>query len=129
MVGLRKIQEACCYDTGKAGKSEFDGFDENDFNGEVARCIIRLLPVKKTESAADKVIKFFGSFLKHASEKGRVHVMPELIHANAVQIRRLQWGTLVKTRWWKHRLADWPRIYFRCFYHYLLQRRKLFGIV
>lgn len=70
VVGLRKIQEICCYESNKVGKSEFDGFDENDFNGEIARCIIRLLPVKKTESAADKVIKYFGSFLRHASEKG-----------------------------------------------------------
>ena len=40
VINLRKIQEACCYDTGKKGKLE-DEFDEDDFNREVVRCVLR----------------------------------------------------------------------------------------
>lgn len=64
-------------------KTDFGDYDENDFNGEVARCIVRLLPVKKTENAADKIIKFFGLFLRHASEKG-VCIVYQTADANSL---------------------------------------------
>ncbi|KAI4151381.1 MAG: hypothetical protein LQ340_003537 [Diploschistes diacapsis] len=69
VVSLRKIHETCCYEPQKPGKDSLDGFDENDFNAEIARCMIRILTVKKTEGAGDRILKFFGQFLKHASEK------------------------------------------------------------
>jgi len=77
VVNLRKIQEACCFeppDTGRGGKKGAEevqeDFDEEDFNNETVRCILRVLVVKKSESVGDKVVRFLGLFLKHASEKG-----------------------------------------------------------
>ena len=70
VVSLRKIQESCCYEPQKPGKGNLDEFDENDFNIELARCIVRILPIKKTEPVGDRIIKFLGQFLKHAGEKG-----------------------------------------------------------
>ena len=79
MVNLRKIQETCCFeppDSGKKGgkKSQtevHEDFDEEEFNAEVVRCVLRILGVKKSEPVGDRVIRFLGLFLKHASEKGR----------------------------------------------------------
>lgn len=82
-VNLRKIQEGCCYEpvsTGKKGKSGSSGledFGEEEFNEEIGRCVLRVLPVKKSESVGDKIVKFLGLFLKHASEKGEVKRLQE----------------------------------------------------
>lgn len=77
VVNLRKIQEACCFeppDTGKKGgknkDEEQEDFDEEEFNTEVVRCVLRIMGVKKSEPVGDRVIRFLGVFLKHASEKG-----------------------------------------------------------
>lgn len=72
MVGLRKIQESCCYES--SNKQGPDNFKEDDFNVEIARCVIRIMGVKKSEGAGDRLIKFLGIFLRHASEKGRCRV-------------------------------------------------------
>jgi hypothetical protein len=73
-VNLRKIQELCCYETPNPRKHAFaqdaGEYDESDFNEEVGRCILRLLAVKKSEPVGDKLVKFLGLFLKHASDKG-----------------------------------------------------------
>ena len=56
---------------GKKGREEVqEDFDEEDFNNEIVRCILRILGVKKSEPVGDRVIRFLGLFLKHASEKG-----------------------------------------------------------
>ncbi|KAF2111219.1 nuclear condensing complex subunit [Lophiotrema nucula] len=72
VVNLRKIQEACCYEPQDAKKQKlresFD-FDEAEFNAEVLRCVLRVLPVKKSEPVGDRVIRFLAMFLKHATEK------------------------------------------------------------
>lgn len=78
VVNLRKIQEACCFEPpdtnkkgGKKGKGEVqEDFDEEDFSNEVVRCVLRILGVKKSEPVGDRIIRFLGVFLKHASEKG-----------------------------------------------------------
>lgn len=78
VVNLRKIQEACCFEppeTGKKGGQKGKGelqedFDEEDFNNEVVRCVLRILGVKRSEPVGDRIIRFLGVFLKHASEKG-----------------------------------------------------------
>ena len=80
VVNLRKIQEACCFEPpdtnkkgGKKGEDEVqEDFDEEEFNNEVVRCVLRVLGVKKSEPVGDRVIRFLGVFLKHASEKGTV---------------------------------------------------------
>ncbi|PNY29777.1 Condensin complex subunit 3 [Tolypocladium capitatum] len=67
-VNLRKIHEACCYEpTNKRGPSS--EFDEEAFNKEFVRCVLRIMPVKKTESVGEKSIRFIGFYLRHASEK------------------------------------------------------------
>lgn len=79
---LRKVQEISCGITppkkSKDGQveenrevpSSDETFGEQEFNVEITRCILRILPIKKTESAGDRVIRFLGLFLNHASEKG-----------------------------------------------------------
>lgn len=71
VVGLRKIQEACCCEPTRPSKPGRQEFNENDFNVEIARCVIRLMGVKKTESLGDRIVRFLGLFLRHTSEKGR----------------------------------------------------------
>ncbi|POR33606.1 Condensin complex subunit 3 [Tolypocladium paradoxum] len=67
-INLRKIHEACCYEpTNKSGLSS--EFDEEAFNKEFVRCVLRIMPVKKTESVGEKSIRFIGFYLRHASEK------------------------------------------------------------
>ena len=43
---------------------------EDDFNFEMARCVLRIMGVKKSEPAGDRLIRFLGLFLRHANEKG-----------------------------------------------------------
>jgi condensin complex subunit 3 len=78
VVNLRKIQEVCCYEPpttnkgGKKGKDEVqEDFDEEEFNTEVGRCVVRILCIKKSEPVGDRLIRFLGLFLKFASEKGK----------------------------------------------------------
>ena len=71
LVGLRRIQEACCYEPTRSSKPGGQGFNENDFNMEIARCVVRLMGVKRTEPVGDRVVSFLSSFLRHASEKGK----------------------------------------------------------
>ena len=70
VVSLRKVQETCCYGFISHVKKYRGDFDEDDFNAEVARCIIRLIVIRKSESVGDRVVRFLGSFLRHANEKG-----------------------------------------------------------
>lgn len=68
-VNLRKIHETCCYEpaTGKTSASE--EFDENAFNHEFVRCVLKVMPIKKTEGAGEKCIRFIGFFLRLANDK------------------------------------------------------------
>ncbi|KAM0256168.1 hypothetical protein ACHAQJ_005145 [Trichoderma viride] len=68
-VNLRKIQEACCYEPVNPKKASADEFDEKAFNHEFIRCVLRVMPVKKAESVGEKLIRFIGLFLRHASDK------------------------------------------------------------
>ncbi|KAI5457878.1 nuclear condensing complex subunit [Mariannaea sp. PMI_226] len=69
VVNLRKIHESCCYEPTKAKQSQSDDFDEEAFNHEFVRCVVRVMPVKKSESAGEKCIRFTGLFLRHASDR------------------------------------------------------------
>ena len=82
VVTLRKIHETCCYEptTTRPNKSTTSAststptttttdFDEADFNHEFTRCVLRVMPVKKSEGVGDKVIRFAGLFLRHANDK------------------------------------------------------------
>lgn len=72
VVGLRKIQEACSYESDQ-GRQEFG---EDDFNVEIARCVIRLMGVKKSEGVGDRILRYLGLFLRHASDKGKQLKLP-----------------------------------------------------
>ena len=75
VVNLRKIHEACCYEptrppkAGKTGPNDAHDFDESDFNDEFTRCVLRVMPVKKSETVGEKTIRFIGLFLRHANDK------------------------------------------------------------
>ncbi|KAL2015987.1 hypothetical protein VTK56DRAFT_4476 [Thermocarpiscus australiensis] len=69
VVTLRKIQEACCYEPTTAKKSAASDFDEADFNAEFVRCVLRVMPIKKSEGVGEKTIRFIGLFLRHAVDK------------------------------------------------------------
>lgn len=71
LVGLRKIQESCCYEPTRPSKTGRQGFNEENFKVEVARCVIRLMGVKRGEAVGDRIAHFLGSFLRYAGEKGR----------------------------------------------------------
>ncbi|KAK4193633.1 nuclear condensing complex subunit [Podospora australis] len=74
-VTLRKIQEACCYEPPTTTKKQSAtataaaDFDEDDFNAEFVRCVLRVMPIKKSESVGEKSIRFIGLFLRHAVDK------------------------------------------------------------
>jgi condensin complex subunit 3 len=71
MINLRKIQEACCYEpsSNKKNKTGAEDFDEKQFAYEFTRCVLRIMPVKKSETVGDKVIKFIGVFLRLGTDK------------------------------------------------------------
>ncbi|KAL9031939.1 MAG: hypothetical protein Q9196_000073 [Gyalolechia fulgens] len=69
-VGLRQIQEECSYEpAAHAKRQDREEFAEDDFNVEVARCVVRLMGVKKSEAVGDRIVKFLGLFLRRASDK------------------------------------------------------------
>ncbi|KAI0378759.1 condensin subunit Cnd3 [Hypomontagnella monticulosa] len=69
VVNLRKIHEACCYEPTRPKKNASNDFDEADFNNEFSRCVLRTMPVKKSEGVGEKTIRFVGLFLRHANDK------------------------------------------------------------
>ncbi|KAK2007017.1 ARM repeat-containing protein [Colletotrichum eremochloae] len=69
VVNLRKIQEACAYEPTSLKKSTANEFDEEAFNSEFVRCVLRVMPIKKAESVGEKTIRFVGFFLRHANDK------------------------------------------------------------
>ena len=89
VVRLRKLQELCAGIRSKPNKSDSNqpaekSQQQNDaqvivprekteaeeeFNVEIGRCILRILPVKKSEPVGDRIIRFLSNFLMHASEK------------------------------------------------------------
>lgn len=71
VINLRKIQEACCYEptSKKKNQTGAEDFDEEQFTHEFIRCVLRVMPVKKSESVGERAIRFIGLFLRHANEK------------------------------------------------------------
>lgn len=70
-VTLRKVQETCCYESEKPQKHTLDEeYGEAEFNEEVARCVLRILAIKKIEPVGDRLVQFLGIFLKVASDRG-----------------------------------------------------------
>ena len=76
-ANLRKIHEACCYEPTAPTKSASNDFDEEAFNHEFVRCVLRVMPVKKAETVGEKLIRFIGFFLRYASDRDN-EVMSEL---------------------------------------------------
>jgi condensin complex subunit 3 len=72
VVTLRKIQEECCFEppeTNKGRNEERESFEEDDFITEMVRVVLRVMNVKKSEPAGDRVVRFLTTFLKYATEK------------------------------------------------------------
>lgn len=70
IISLRKIQEQCAYEPVNLTKAKtVEDFEEEDFNSEVVRCVLRILPVRKAEPAGDRVVRFLGTFLNSAGAK------------------------------------------------------------
>lgn len=68
-VSLRKIQESCCYEPPSGKTTSEEEFDEEAFNHEFIRCVLKVMPVRKTESVGEKEIRFIGLFLRIASDR------------------------------------------------------------
>lgn len=68
-VTLRKLQEACCYEPTSAKKATAGDFDEDDFNTELIRCVLRVMPVRKSEAVGERTIRFVGVFMRHSIDK------------------------------------------------------------
>ena len=43
--------------------------NEDAFNTEFIKCLNRVLPIKKSEPTADRVVKFIGHFIQHVQDK------------------------------------------------------------
>ncbi|PYI00626.1 hypothetical protein BO78DRAFT_401960 [Aspergillus sclerotiicarbonarius CBS 121057] len=81
VVRLRKLQEACCGISQKSSKKDGkkaqaelllpseETLPEKEFNVEVSRCALRILPIKKSEPVGDRLLRFLGAFLTQAAEK------------------------------------------------------------
>lgn len=83
VIRLRKLQETCCGISQKSTKKNGgdtespaerlipgeETIPEKEFNVEVGRCLLRILSIKKTEPVGDRILRFVGTFLTHASEK------------------------------------------------------------
>ena len=93
LVGLRKVQEVCCYEPTRPGKHGRQSFNENDFNMEIGRCVIRLMAVKRSEVTGDRVVRFLGSFLRHATDKGIVLGLASFHRALKLRRCRVTHGT------------------------------------
>ncbi|TAQ87250.1 hypothetical protein B7494_g4415 [Chlorociboria aeruginascens] len=75
VINLRKIQEACCYEpTSGKNKTGAEDFDEEQFQYEFTRCVLRVMPVKKSETVGERTVRFLGLFLRHANDKDNEHV-------------------------------------------------------
>lgn len=68
-VTLRKLQEACCYEPSSEKKTSVSDFHENDFNSEFVRCVLRIMPVRKSENVGERTIRFVGVFMRHSIDK------------------------------------------------------------
>ncbi|PHH81646.1 hypothetical protein CDD82_282 [Ophiocordyceps australis] len=68
-MSLRKMHEACCYEAQSGKRGRMDEFDETAFNKEFVRCVVHMMPVKKTESVGERCIRFVAFYLALASEK------------------------------------------------------------
>ncbi|KAI0127608.1 condensin subunit Cnd3 [Xylariales sp. AK1849] len=86
VVNLRKIHESCCYEPARPKKPNDHGanFEEADFNTEFTRCVLRVMPVKKSEGVGEKTIRFVGLFLRHASDKDNEMLGEEDVDASTM---------------------------------------------
>ena len=62
-IRLRRIQESVCM-------SGADAPAEQAFGAELGRCLLRILAIRKGETAGDRLVKFVALFLSLAGEKG-----------------------------------------------------------
>lgn len=74
-ISLHRLQSACRSGTPNGPTTTTPDQDpdadagEAAFEAEVARCILRVLGVKRGEGVGDRTVRFVGSYLAHAEEK------------------------------------------------------------
>jgi len=75
-VTLRKFQLQCsnynqsAHSSINTINSDSDNFGENEFNKEFARNVNKILPVKKGQTTAERVVAFIATFVNYCRDKG-----------------------------------------------------------
>ena len=75
-VALRKFQLQCSNYSRSARSSTNDinsesfSFGESEFNKEFARNVNKILPVKKGQATAERVVAFIATFVNYCRDKG-----------------------------------------------------------
>ncbi|RKF56485.1 Condensin complex subunit 3 [Golovinomyces cichoracearum] len=72
-IRLRKIQDACNHKVENEQENYHrpESFNDENFKDEFTRCVLRVMPVKKSEIVGERIIRFIGLFLKLAIEKDK----------------------------------------------------------
>jgi condensin complex subunit 3 len=72
-IRLRDVQVACCLKSPRliGVQEEIDYEGEGHFIKEVFRNINKVLPVKKKEPHADRIVRFIAGFLQYNQQKGK----------------------------------------------------------
>lgn len=72
-IRLRDVQLACCLNSPRliGEREDIDYEGEEQFINEVLRNINKILPIKKKEPHADRIVRFIAGFLHYNQQKGR----------------------------------------------------------
>lgn len=74
-IRLRDVQLACCLNSprliGVQEDVDYDG--EAEFIKEVLRNINKVLPIRKKEPHADRIVRFIAGFLQYNQQRGKTH--------------------------------------------------------
>ena len=67
----RKFQLQCStYNHADPSISDGNNFGENEFNKEFVRNVNKILPVKKGQTTAERVVAFIATFVNYCRDKG-----------------------------------------------------------
>jgi condensin complex subunit 3 len=73
-INLRKIQETCCLNSPKQNPPDIDYDGEDKFIKEMLRNINKVLPIKKKEPHAERIVRFIAGFLLYIQERGMMDI-------------------------------------------------------
>jgi condensin complex subunit 3 len=71
-IRLRDVQLACCLNSPRliGEQEDIDYEGEEEFINEVFRNINKVLPIKKKEPHADRIVRFIAGFLHYNQQRG-----------------------------------------------------------